>query len=316
MPRDGSVPMAEIALDGEKRRRAVDLAQGRRIVRLADADEAGAETMGAGKLLFRFGHGWRRGSRGWSRRARQFGQHFKRRFGRAEMIDEVAKGRGADIVAADQPQPGNPLSFRQRNPVPSCADVDMHPIPSAPILLSVPAQQPLNIRPVLDPGDEGHDREEQADFSYPEYQQYNRNDKCCNQCREGGVTGELAIASQTAAKTRTMIGASAEQHADIGGDALAALEAEPDREEMAEEGGKAGGDAGFDPPARGNCRSGSCPSGHRAAASRRRASCCRCAAHWSRRYCRSRSCGRHQARPCASGSGRRGWSRADSRRSR
>ena len=32
----------------------------------------------------------------------------------------------------------------------------------------------------------------------------------------------------------------AEQHADEGGDALAALEVEPDREEMAEEGAEAG----------------------------------------------------------------------------
>ena len=59
----------------------------------------------------------------------------------------------------------------------------------------------------------------------------------------------FATASQTAAKTRTMTGAKPEQHADIGGDALAALEAEPDGKEMAEERGEAGGDPRFDPPA-------------------------------------------------------------------
>jgi hypothetical protein len=38
------------------------------------------------------------------------------------MVDQFAEGGGADIVAADQPQPGDPLSIRQRNPFPSCAD--------------------------------------------------------------------------------------------------------------------------------------------------------------------------------------------------
>ena len=56
-----------------------------------------------------------------------------------------------------------------------------------------------------------------------------------------------------------------------------------------------------------------CPSAHRAAASARQAPCCRCAAHWWRRYCRSRCRAHRRGRRAWSGAGRRGSSRADSR---
>ncbi len=45
-----------------------------------------------------------------------------------------------------------------------------------------------------------------------------------------------AVASQMRQNTNAAGQNSADQHADIGGDALAALELEPDREEVAEEG--------------------------------------------------------------------------------
>jgi hypothetical protein len=61
-----------------------------------------------------------------------------------------------------------------------------------------------------------------------------------------------ATASQTTAKTSAPIQASAEQHAEIGGDALAALEAEPHGEEMAEEGAEAGDDGEVRPPSAGD----------------------------------------------------------------
>ena len=70
------------------------------------------------------------------------------------MIDEVAEGGGADIVAADQPQPGDPLSFRQRNPVPSRAAVSTYVLSLLPDLAFRAGQQALNIGPVLDPGDD------------------------------------------------------------------------------------------------------------------------------------------------------------------
>src|SRR5690606_34857010 len=69
--------------------------------------------------------------------AGEFRQHFQRRLGAAEMIDEFAEGDRTDIVAADQPQPGDPLSFRQRNSPCPCAAV-VHGYPLLPILLSVP----------------------------------------------------------------------------------------------------------------------------------------------------------------------------------
>lgn len=44
---------------------------------------------------------------------RKPGKFRKRGFGRAEAVDEVAKGGGTDILAADQPEPVEPLPVGQ-----------------------------------------------------------------------------------------------------------------------------------------------------------------------------------------------------------
>lgn len=91
------------------------------IVGFANADEAGAETMRSLDLTLGFGDG---GNPDAARRSAPPGKLWKRvqrSFGGTEMVDEIAKGRRSDIVAANEPEPGDPLAVRQRNPFSSCA---------------------------------------------------------------------------------------------------------------------------------------------------------------------------------------------------
>jgi len=51
--------------------------------------------------------------RGAAAAAGQGGQRVERRLGAAELIDERAEGCRADILAADQPEPAQPLAVAQ-----------------------------------------------------------------------------------------------------------------------------------------------------------------------------------------------------------
>ena len=99
----------------------------------------------------------------------ELGQRVERRARAAEMIDQVAEGARADIVAADQPQPVEPLLVgeltpsAQRRPLTAASIAGaiataigrVSAVSAAPILPSVPLQQPRDIGAVHEPQQHG-----------------------------------------------------------------------------------------------------------------------------------------------------------------
>src|SRR5690606_5192265 len=84
-----------------------------RIARLSGSNETHAEAAGGGKLRFRLRHG---GDAARPRRAaavRQVRQTFECGAGAAAVVDQRAEGAWPDMVAADQPQPVEPLCVAQ-----------------------------------------------------------------------------------------------------------------------------------------------------------------------------------------------------------
>ncbi|MBB3978097.1 hypothetical protein GGQ64_003311 [Rhizobium azooxidifex] len=119
---DGEVPGdPPVALHRKQRRGSVDLAQECWVVRLADTDEGCAVPLRYVEFALGLGAARDPDRPDGAAAAGKLRQHLQRRLGRAAMVDQVAEGDGADIVAADQPQPGDPLSVRKRNSLPACA---------------------------------------------------------------------------------------------------------------------------------------------------------------------------------------------------
>jgi hypothetical protein len=85
----------------------------RRIVGLAERDEAGADARGGRDLLLGVlaGADAQRPSR--AAAARQLRQRRERRTGAAAVIDEGTEGARPDILAADEAQPVEPLAVAQ-----------------------------------------------------------------------------------------------------------------------------------------------------------------------------------------------------------
>ena len=135
--------------------------------------------------------------------------------------------------------------------------------------------------------------------------------------REGadrGVAGDRCGAQPDHGEDKDGRPVEAERDADIGGRALAAAEPEPDRVEMAQKSGevrRAVRPRQFRPAPPTN--TAAFPSVRRRARLRRRAVCCRCATHWSRRYCPSRWHGCRRGRRDGSATSRTESSRGDSR---
>jgi len=104
------------------------------IAGFADTDETCAGLAGLFHLRLRFRGGCNAHQPVDAAGNHQFGQHFECRLGRTEAVDQIAKGGGADILRADQAQPGNPLPVAETKR--GCPPA--HPL--APIRPSVPAK--------------------------------------------------------------------------------------------------------------------------------------------------------------------------------
>ena len=104
-----------------------------------------------------------------------------------------------------------------------------------------------------------------------------------------------------------------DQDAERGRDPLAAAKAEPDRKHVAEDRRSRRRRARPRAPSLARSPRRPRPSPDRAARSVPPAPCCRCAEHWWRRYCPSRSAGCRRARRAGSAAARTGSSRGDSR---
>jgi len=102
-----------VALDVEQRRRCIDGGQRRRVAGLDGEEGARADPVGGLEL----GPGVRLGTdadRLPPAAPRQLRQRRQRGLGPAEVIDELAKGDRADVVAADQAQAGRALGSVER----------------------------------------------------------------------------------------------------------------------------------------------------------------------------------------------------------
>eukprot|EP01035_Chromulina_nebulosa_P030874 gene30875-41081_t len=102
------------------------------------------------------------------------------------------------------------------------------------------SQQPLDVFAVHEPQQQGHDGRQHGELRGGVPPQENRRDDAGGQCRErrvarGEGAGEPGQAEHDRGRKEQ-----AEHDADIDGDALAALEVQPDREEVAEKGGEPG----------------------------------------------------------------------------
>ncbi len=113
MATSGIVSAAPLPPDGDERRRVIDHCQPVWIIVFAERDENGAEFLRGGDLLFRLG------ARADVRRAAAAAaagkprQRLKRRSRAAEMIDQCAERPRPDILAANEPQPVEPLLIGQ-----------------------------------------------------------------------------------------------------------------------------------------------------------------------------------------------------------
>jgi hypothetical protein len=102
----------QFSLHAQQWRRGVDLAQGRRIFRLSQGDQQRAKAQSGLHLALAISAGGQTYRSGASGAFHQRGQRFQRRAGAAELVDQRAKSTGADVVAADQLQPVEPLFVR------------------------------------------------------------------------------------------------------------------------------------------------------------------------------------------------------------
>ncbi len=84
------------------------MSERRRIARLAECNEICAYAVGASDLGLGFGAGPNVVSP--ATPPRQHRERGNGRFGPTELVDESAEGLGTNVLAADQPEPGKPLT--------------------------------------------------------------------------------------------------------------------------------------------------------------------------------------------------------------
>ena len=145
----------------------------RRIALLAHGHEMGAGAFGGLKLGLGLSLG-EDADRGAAAAARQGRQGVERRLGAAELIDQRAEGRRADILAADQPEPAQALAVaqldRRAGAMASCGPDSGLLRANAPLLASQQASDIVGVAPIEKHGEEQEqhrhprlpDQEEQA----------------------------------------------------------------------------------------------------------------------------------------------------------
>src|SRR5690349_1801090 len=125
-----------LAFEGQDRRRVGHLREERRILRLAPADEAGADPVQGRELAQRGVPGRNLDPIAGAAPRREARQRLERRASTAEPGEEVVEGDRADPFCAAQPQPLEPLLGAEASPAQGCAVCFL---PRS-ILLSVPAR--------------------------------------------------------------------------------------------------------------------------------------------------------------------------------
>ena len=234
MASDRPRQVGDVALDVEQRRRRLEGGKRGRVAGLDGEQRARADPVARPRARPR------PSARGQMRIAcapaapRQLGQRRQRLLGAAEVIDELAEGDGADIVAADQPQARQPLGSHRAEP--AAAGPGVRRVRDAawaqdraPILLSSPASRRrmlpwcltkiriammrMNSRP-----------------AWPRSEVVEHDGDGRRQRRQRGIARGGGHRGPHQAEDDGRRPMQAEQHADEGGNALAADEAQPDRD--------------------------------------------------------------------------------------
>jgi hypothetical protein len=107
---DGNIGEGEPAFGIKQRRRRIDLGKRRRLARLADGNQACSESIRRLELGLGFGLG-AEADVGAASAPRQKRQRVDGGLGAAELIDQSAERGGPDILASDQPKPGDALTM-------------------------------------------------------------------------------------------------------------------------------------------------------------------------------------------------------------
>ena len=136
--------------------------------------------------------------------------------------------------------------------------------------------------------DDAHRRKQESVVRAPGGQQNERRGNRRDECGERGIPEQEGDHDPDPRKSQRGLPHRAGEHADIGGDPLAAPERQPDREDVAEKGPQPGGDLEAAAEPAGRPAPPPCPSACRGGALPRRAPCGRSSARWWRRYCPSR----------------------------
>jgi hypothetical protein len=106
-------PTTATAAHGQERRGVVDHLQPARIFRLSERDESDAERLRRLELALAVVAGMDAGGAARAAAAGKTGERRQRRAGAAVMVDQRAEGARADIVAADEAKPIEPLLLAQ-----------------------------------------------------------------------------------------------------------------------------------------------------------------------------------------------------------
>src|SRR5690606_32037608 len=107
------------------------------------------------------------------------------------------------------------------------------------------SEKPGNVRAMLDEDDDAHDGQCRRMLWQAEKKERDGRGDRRGERRQRRIAAEESNAKPDHGEDQRRLPRESREHAEIGGDALAAPEAEPDRKEMAEECGEAGGDAGL-----------------------------------------------------------------------
>ena len=129
MATSGRVRIAQLAAHGQKRRRIVDHLQARRIIGLAERDEGDAARLARPSIRRRRLRRADARRAGGAAAAGERRQRIERGARAAVIIDQIAEGARADIVAADQAQPVEPLLLAQFHPLSPMPAPDQCPRP-------------------------------------------------------------------------------------------------------------------------------------------------------------------------------------------
>ena len=292
-----------MAQHGDQRRRRIQRRQAMRKIRLAGRDQAPAQLRQ--RLHLARAVVFRRQDEILAAAARcQARQFVQRGGGAAETGDQAGEGDRADMFGARQPQPGAAFA----------SSLSAHLLFFAPMRGSSPRSRRRIFSRCMKKISSRQQQRQRRIVVATEQQEIDRRQRDGDQGRKRRDAPDQRRHQPGRRHQQPHRPVQREGDAEIGGHAFAALESQPDGKEMAQHRGQRGEDLACPAPENGApAAPRRRPWRHRTAMSPPPPISCRCAAHWWRRYCPSRSCAHRPRRKRRRRTGRTESSPADSR---